>query len=233
MQIINKREEIGTYFGLNGQSQFISYMKLIPIITLLFSYIFLSFNLEKENLHTSSPQEWKTYEYSVVKRIDEMAIQYIETYKDLAIVEMYRSGIPASIILAQALHESNYGMSPLAVNANNHFGIKCKTYWIGQKYYHKDDDFDDHGRLTDSCFRSYTSTLESYVDHSNFLMSSANYTELFNYNRTDYVSWANGLKLCGYATDTRYASKIISKIEKYDLYQYDVYESPYRTILKQ
>ena len=151
---------------------------------------------------------------------------YVEKYKDLAVVEMHRSGIPASITLAQGLHESGVGSSDLAIFANNHFGIKCKSYWKGQTYNHKDDDLDENGNLIKSCFRSYESVIDSYVDHSNFLTQSAHYAELFNYDKTDYKRWAFGLKNCGYATDTQYAFKLIDKIEKYQLYIYDTYKNP-------
>jgi flagellum-specific peptidoglycan hydrolase FlgJ len=154
------------------------------------------------------------------------AYRYIDIYRDLAIVEMYRSGIPASITLAQGLHESNYGTSDLAVHANNHFGIKCKSNWIGSTFYHKDDDYDKRGNLMNSCFRSYEADLDSYVDHSNFLMSRSNYADLFNFSQTDYKNWAYGLKRSGYATDPNYADKLIKKIERYGLDQYDHWENP-------
>lgn len=99
---------------------------------------------------------------------DIAANDYIEKYKELAVVEMYRTGIPASITLAQGLHESNYGTSKLALEANNHFGIKCKSYWTGKTYYYKDDDYNKNGQLTESCFRAYNSDLDSYIDRSNF-----------------------------------------------------------------
>ena len=162
---------------------------------------------------------------------EQAAWEYIELYKELAVVEMHRSGIPASIILAQALHESNYGLSKLALQANNHFGIKCKTYWVGKTYYYKDDDTNREGDLIESCFRSYDTALESYVDHSNFLMFTKHYNTLFNYDKTDYKGWAAGLKECGYATDGKYTEKLISKIEKYYLNQYDYWDSPYRSVL--
>lgn len=158
--------------------------------------------------------------------IDEVTSSYIEKYKDLAVVEMHRSGIPASITLAQALHESQTGASDLAINANNHFGIKCKSYWVGKTYKHKDDDFDANGNLIKSCFRSYDSAIDSYIDHTNFLSQTAHYSELFNYDKTDYFMWAHGLKKCGYATDPNYANKLINKIEKYQLYIYDTYSNP-------
>jgi len=154
------------------------------------------------------------------------AMQYINTYKDIAIAEMHRTGIPASIKLAQGMHESQYGKSRLATQANNHFGIKCKTYWTGGKFYHKDDDY-KNGELINSCFRSYSTELDSYIDHSNFLVHSERYASLFEHDRTEYEKWAYGLKTCGYATDLRYTKKLISKIEKYNLNQYDWSPNPF------
>jgi flagellum-specific peptidoglycan hydrolase FlgJ len=163
---------------------------------------------------------------------DRAVLDYIENYKELAVVEMYRTGIPASITLAQGLHESQYGTSPLAVKANNHFGIKCKNYWTGKTYYHKDDDYNQKGQLTESCFRAYDSDIDSYIDRSNFLMQTERYKVLFNYDKTDYVKWAHGLRLCGYATDLEYSQKLIDKIEKYNLNVYDTYEDPFRLLIK-
>ena len=154
------------------------------------------------------------------------AINYIDQYKELAIVEMYRSGVPASITMAQALHESQYGTSDLATGAKNHFGIKCKSYWEGMTYYHKDDDRDKRGKLINSCFRAYESVFDSYIDHSNFLMHTAHYQHLFENDKTDYESWAHGLQSSGYATDPLYALKLINKIEKYDLAKLDFEENP-------
>jgi flagellum-specific peptidoglycan hydrolase FlgJ len=154
------------------------------------------------------------------------AYHYINQYRDLAVVEMYRSGVPASITLAQALHETNYGTSKLATIAKNHFGIKCKSNWFGETYFHKDDDLDRQGNLIKSCFRSYDIDIDSYIDHSNFLMSRSHYANLFQYHHTDYQNWAYGLKSSGYATDPRYAEKLISKIERYGLDQYDHWENP-------
>jgi len=151
----------------------------------------------------------------------EASLQYITEYKDLAIVEMHRSGIPASITLAQGLIESRYGTSGLAQQANNHFGIKCKSYWRGMTYFHKDDDYDADGRLVESCFRAYRSSVDSYIDHSNFLMKTPWYQELFQYDKTDYVNWAIGLKKCGYATNPKYADMLINKVNQFQLYQYD------------
>ena len=146
---------------------------------------------------------------------------YISKYKDLAIGEMERTGIPASIKLGQGIMESVHGNSKLARNSNNHFGIKCKKEWTGKKYYHKDDDRNKKGQLIKSCFRVYPSVYDSYVDHSNFLTSRDRYAGLFNYSSTDYVSWANGLKSAGYATAKHYATKLIEIIEKNNLQQYD------------
>ncbi len=162
---------------------------------------------------------FKSYELSP-------AVAYIDQYRDLAIVEMHRSGIPASIIMAQGLLESNNGFSELATNANNHFGIKCKSYWRGSTYFHEDDDYDHKGNLTESCFRAYNSSIDSYVDHSNFLMQSDRYAVLFTYTKTDYLQWAHGLRSCGYATDKKYAYKLINKIEQHQLYLLDNAPNP-------
>jgi Mannosyl-glycoprotein endo-beta-N-acetylglucosaminidase len=146
---------------------------------------------------------------------------YINTYKDIAIREMERSGIPASITLAQGIHESSWGRGELAKNSNNHFGIKCKDYWGGSSFYFKDDDYDRRGNLIKSCFRAYENPEKSYLDHTEFLMKTAHYQRLFKYSNTDYRRWAKGLKSCGYATDKEYANKLIRTIEKYKLYKYD------------
>lgn len=127
---------------------------------------------------------------------------------------MYRSGVPASITLAQGLLESRYGLSELAVKGNNHFGIKCHNNWTGKKIYYDDD-------AKGECFRKYPSPEQSYRDHSDFLRYRDRYKFLFDYKTTDYKSWANGLKKAGYATDPSYASKLIRIIEDYRLYEYD------------
>lgn len=142
-------------------------------------------------------------------------ITYIERYSDLAVSEMYRSGIPASITLAQALLESGYGLSDLAVKGNNHFGIKCHSGWNGKRMYHDDD-------RRGECFRVYDDPRQSYEDHSDFLRYRSRYAFLFDYEVTDYKSWAHGLKSAGYATDPSYARKLITLIEEYRLYEYDV-----------
>src|ERR1017187_7325918 len=143
------------------------------------------------------------------------AEQYIQTYKDLAIAEMKRTGIPASITLAQGLLESNSGNSYLAKVANNHFGIKCKTGWEGRSVKVDDDELQE-------CFRAYDKAEDSYRDHSDFLTTQSRYAELFKLDPTDYKGWANGLKKAGYATNPKYPEKVIENIEKYALYQYDI-----------
>ncbi|MEP7268524.1 MAG: glucosaminidase domain-containing protein [Saprospiraceae bacterium] len=154
-----------------------------------------------------------------------VASAYIDRFAPLAIEEMHRAGIPASIKLAQAMVESNMGRSVLASQSNNHFGIKCKSYWKGQQFYHKDDDLDTKGRLIESCFRAYNDIESSFKDHSEFLKNSGKYDILFSLDITDYKGWAWGLKSCGYATDNAYALKLIQTIEDYKLYRYDTYQS--------
>lgn len=139
--------------------------------------------------------------------------QYINQYKDIAIEQMQRWGIPASITLAQGLFESGAGQSRLAVKGNNHFGIKCNG-WDGRMIY-QDDDTDGE------CFRAYESVYQSYEDHSRFLANGKRYASLFNYETTDYRAWAKGLKAAGYATNPQYANKLIELIQLYKLYQYD------------
>lgn len=139
---------------------------------------------------------------------------YVEQFASLAVEEMYRSGVPASITLAQGLLESRYGLSELAVKGNNHFGIKCHNNWKGKKMYYDDD-------RKGECFRKYPSPEQSYRDHSDFLRYRDRYKFLFDYKITDYKSWAHGLKKAGYATDPAYASKLIRIIEDYKLYEYD------------
>ena len=139
--------------------------------------------------------------------------QYIDQYKDIAIEQMQRHHIPASITLAQGLFESGAGRSELAVYGNNHFGIKCNG-WSGRRVYHDDDERNE-------CFRAYDSAFESYEDHSRFLTGSKRYASLFNLKVTDYKGWARGLKSAGYATNPQYANKLIELIQLYKLYQYD------------
>lgn len=140
-------------------------------------------------------------------------INYINQYKDIAIGQMHKYHIPASITLAQGLLESGAGKSELAQKANNHFGIKCHS-WDGKRIYHDDD-------KKRECFRVYKSAKDSYEDHSIFLATGSRYAFLFKYSETDYVAWARGLKRAGYATSPTYADKLIDIIERYNLDQYD------------
>ncbi len=138
---------------------------------------------------------------------------YIDQYRDLAIEEMLRYKIPASITLAQGILESGAGQSMLATKGNNHFGIKCHG-WTGRKVYMDDD-------ANQECFRAYKNAKQSYEDHSKFLTSNARYQKLFRLKVTDYKGWAKGLKECGYATSPTYANRLIGLIELYKLYEYD------------
>ena len=131
----------------------------------------------------------------------------------IAVNEMQRSGIPASIILAQGIHETEAGTSELVKKSNNHFGIKCKDSWTGSVVYHDDDERRE-------CFRSYNSSEDSYKDHSDFLHSSSRYAFLFKLDPMDYQSWAYGLKKAGYATNIHYSQILIKLIEDYNLQQY-------------
>ena len=140
--------------------------------------------------------------------------KYIEQYQTIAIREMMIYRIPASITLAQGIHESNAGRSNLAVEANNHFGIKCHKDWFG-KTYHQDDD------LPNECFRSYDSPYESFRDHSYFLTQRDRYKSLFELDVNDYKGWAKGLQSAGYATNPKYAEILIRTIETYGLFKFD------------
>ena len=147
--------------------------------------------------------------------------QYITKYKDLAVSEMERSGIPASITLAQGIVESAAGNSKLAREANNHFGIKCGSKWTGPVYYIEDDDYDADGNLMKSCFRKYARAEESYLDHTDHLTNNKRYDPLFSLPTTDYKGWATGLKAAGYATNPKYADMLIKCVEDHKLSEYD------------
>ncbi len=157
----------------------------------------------------------------------EARIGYIERYKRIAVSEMERTGVPASIKLAQGLLESDAGRSTLSANYNNHFGIKCHSTWQGERFYKEDDDIDPlTGQLIKSCFRVYKNADESFIAHSDFLRDPAKvnrYGSLFQLQRTDYVGWAQGLQRSGYATAQDYSDKLIRIIQDYQLAQYDNY----------
>jgi len=146
---------------------------------------------------------------------------YIDRYKSLAIDEMERAGVPASIKLGQGILESASGTSTLAMKANNHFGIKCGSSWKGKTFFRKDDDRDENGKLIKSCFRKFNSARDGYIAHSEFLRNNKRYDFLFYLNPRDYKSWSYGLKKAGYATSATYAEKLINVIETYELYKLD------------
>ena len=146
--------------------------------------------------------------------VDDQINLYIKKYAPAATKNMRFYKIPASITLAQGILESGHGQSTLAKKANNHFGIKCHKGWKGKSILHDDD-------AKDECFRSYKNPLRSYKDHSLFLVERDRYSSLFKLNRKDYKSWAIGLKAAGYATDPKYAEKLISLIERFRLNRFD------------
>lgn len=150
----------------------------------------------------------------VSQTIPENAKNYIERFSGIAVDEMKRSGVPASITLAQGILESSYGESRLSVEGNNHFGIMCHSSWKGKSISHFDD-----GKTR--CFRKYDSPEQSYRDHSDFLRFNDRYASLFELDITDYKGWAYGLKAAGYASDPNYAPKLVSLIERYALHEYD------------
>lgn len=140
--------------------------------------------------------------------------EYVLMYKDIAIKEMERTGVLASITLAQGIIESNGGNSELSSISNNHFGIKCHSDWTGEKVFHDDDHEGE-------CFRVYATAEESFRDHSDFLANRNRYSFLFELDKSDYKGWCKGLKAAGYATDRSYDQKLIKIIESLQLYQYD------------
>jgi LysM repeat protein len=151
--------------------------------------------------------------FNMQAQTNEAVEAYITQYKQLAVDEMIRTGVPAAITLAQGILESNAGQCSLTQESNNHFGIKCKEDWVGKVVYHDDD-------RKGECFRRYNSAEDSYRDHSDFLKNRPNYAPLFDIDVTDYKNWAYGLKKAGYATNPVYATSLITTIEKYDLEQY-------------
>jgi flagellum-specific peptidoglycan hydrolase FlgJ len=156
----------------------------------------------------------KTPSTSKTLSTSEVTNSYITQYSGVAMGNMKTYGIPASIILAQGILESGSGRSDLAMNANNHFGIKCHNDWTGDKVY-KDDD------SANECFRKYNQASESYKDHAMLLTGKKRYSNLFKLSKGDYKGWAKGLREAGYATDPKYPEKLISYIESYNLHEYD------------
>lgn len=190
-------------------------MTFRPLLTLAISMLLAS------NVVGELPNSTAT---NVTEEYTPLAEKYINQYYTLAVSEMERTAIPASITLAQGMLESGYGTSELAINANNHFGIKCHAGWTGESYTHKSSENDNGSTITrKSCFRAYATVAKSYKDHSDFLASRAHYSSLFDANSTDYKLWAQGLLDAGYATDPNYAKKLIATIETYQLNEYDKY----------
>ena len=150
---------------------------------------------------------------------------YISKYSNIAQAESDRSKIPASIILAQGILESGFGNSKLCIRSNNHFGIKWKGATDGDFVYSMDDDYDKNGKHIASKFVKYSSASESFQRHSQFIKTKSNYRELFKYDRTDFVSWAYGLRACGYSTDVDYGVQLIKLIRKYNLHKFDTPQS--------
>jgi LysM repeat protein len=143
----------------------------------------------------------------------EVIQKYIDTYKNIAIEEMNRTGVPAAITLAQGIHETSAGQSDLVRKSNNHFGIKCKAEWSGPSVTHDDD-------ARGECFRKYDDPMDSYKDHSDFLRTRSHYAFLFKLDPTDFEAWAYGLKKAGYATNPRYPQILIKLIRDYNLEDY-------------
>ena len=151
---------------------------------------------------------------SAIAGVRQTREEYVEKYKAIAIAHMERYGIPASITMAQGILESDSGNSQLSTSSNNHFGIKCKKHWTGDRVYHDDD-------AKGECFRAYPSVEASYQDHADFLDQSPRYDSLFAYPSDDYRSWARGLKAAGYATAPDYAERLVKIIESMKLYLLD------------
>ena len=164
-------------------------------------------------IFTSSCSSLKTIS-DVENTVEQKINFYVKKYAPAATKNMRFFKIPASITLAQGILESGYGEGTLAKKANNHFGIKCHKGWKGKSITHDDDEKDE-------CFRSYKNPLRSYRDHSLFLVDRDRYSSLFTLNRKDYKGWAVGLKAAGYATDPKYADKLISLIERFNLNRFD------------
>jgi len=146
----------------------------------------------------------------------EVVQSYIDTYSMIAVAEQKRTGVPAAIKLAQAIHESGGGTGALCKKSNNHFGIKCKSWWKGATAYHDDD-------TKGECFRAYPTVEDSYRDHSDFLKTGPHYAFLFKLPPTDYKAWALGLKQAGYATNDKYPQALIKIIETYNLGAYTIF----------
>ena len=200
-------------------------MKYYSLILLVITFLISSCGSKKlAQTKTPSSQPPKVLsENALINRYS--GADYINRYKTIAISEMNKSGIPASIKLAQGLLESGNGNSSLAREANNHFGIKCHSEWRGQTILRDDDKIDD-------CFRVYNNADESFKDHTEFLKRKR-YASLFELDKNDYEGWAYGLKQAGYATNPKYPELLISLIQRYNLDQYDRKENELEKIKRE
>ncbi|WP_456437905.1 glucosaminidase domain-containing protein [Psychroserpens sp.] len=193
-------------------------MKRISIIFLM-SLLAVSCGSKRKIVTKKKGRKQKTEQVSKTREPEKATSSanatevYIANFRQIAMDEMRKYKIPASITLAQGILESGSGKGRLAVKANNHFGIKCHG-WKGQKIYHDDD-------ASQECFRKYKHAESSFEDHSTFLMSRSRYSKLFQLSEDNYKGWAKGLRAAGYATDRKYPEKLISLIERYQLYEYD------------
>jgi flagellum-specific peptidoglycan hydrolase FlgJ len=200
-------------------------MRNYKLLTLTLLLLFSSCGVKKVSYRDKNPKKIKNKSVKAVNRFfnsmsnEERTHWYVNTYSKIAINEMNKYNIPASITMAQGILESNSGNGPLALKSNNHFGIKCHKGWNGKKVYHDDD-------AKGECFRKYKNPEKSYRDHSIFLETRDRYNFLFNYSKKNYVKWAKGLKKAGYATDPKYAEKLISIIERYELWKLDGSKKP-------
>ena len=196
--------------------------KILIIFCLIFLY---SCGSKKVSYRDNSPKKIKNKSVKSVNRFfntmtsEQRTHWYVNTYSQVAINEMKKFGIPASITMAQGILESSSGKGELALKSNNHFGIKCHSTWKGKKVYHDDDEKGE-------CFRKYRNSETSYRDHSLFLNSRSRYSFLFKLKKNNYIKWAKGLKKAGYATDPAYANKLISIIERYELWKLDGSKKP-------
>ncbi|MCA5006671.1 glucosaminidase domain-containing protein [Sphingobacterium bovistauri] len=199
----------------------------ILVYLLLFAGLMSSCASKRPNTLGKRPEDRSSSVHTTPSRkpTSITGLNYIERYKGIAVSEMEKYGIPASIKLAQALLESGNGNSSLAIEANNHFGIKCGGVWKGKSITKADDNPND-------CFRVYENPEQSFRDHSEFLLRKR-YEKLFSLNKNDYKGWAYGLKEAGYATNPRYPELLIDLIERYELYKYDSSETKSEKIVRE
>ena len=196
--------------------------KILIIFCLIFLY---SCGPKKVSYRDNSPKKIKNKSVKSVNRFfktmtsEQRTHWYVNTYSKVAVNEMKKFVIPASITMAQGILESSSGKGELALKSNNHFGIKCHSTWKGKKVYHDDDEKGE-------CFRKYRNPETSYRDHSLFLKSRSRYGFLFKLKISNYIKWAKGLRKAGYATDPAYANKLISIIERYELWKLDGSKKP-------